>query len=190
MTSLPMIPATEAEAAPAWVTTSWFNTSAPPTLADLLGRVVVLHAFQMLCPGCVAHGIPQAQRIRATFPREEVGVVGFHTVFEHHEAMKPVSLQAFLHEYRVSFPVAVDAPGEDHPIPKTMAAYAMRGTPTLVLIDRAGRLRLHAFGRADDMAVGAAIASLVGERAAPGDVALPPASSDAPLGCDEDGCRR
>src|SRR3546814_10131498 len=31
----------------------WFN-SAPLTLAGLRGRVVVIGAFQMLCPGCVS----------------------------------------------------------------------------------------------------------------------------------------
>ena len=89
-------------------------------------------------------------------------VVGLHTVFEHHAAMSPVALEAFLHEYRVGFPVGVDAPATG-PVPATMAAYEMRGTPTLLLIDREGRLRLHAFGKVDDMAVGAAIATLLGE---------------------------
>ncbi len=45
-----------------------------------------------------------------------------------------------------------------------MAPYAMRGTPTLILIDRTGRIRAHEFGQIDDMAVGARIAQLVPER--------------------------
>lgn len=94
-------------------------------------------------------------------------MLGLHTVFEHHEAMRPVSLEAFLHEYRVTFPVGVDSPGDDSPIPKTMAAYQMQGTPTLILIDKQGRLRLQAFGRCDDLAVGAVVASLVAERMTP-----------------------
>lgn len=141
----------------------WFNQDAPLSLAALRGKVVVLHAFQMLCPGCVSHGIPQAQRIHDTFDEDEVAVVGLHTVFEHHAAMQPVSLAAFLHEYRVRFPVGVDAPGEGDPIPRTMHAYGMRGTPTLILIDRQGSLRQHAFGQASDLAVGAAIAQLLAE---------------------------
>lgn len=36
----------------------WFNSDAPLSLAGLRGKVVALHAFQMLCPGCVAHGLP------------------------------------------------------------------------------------------------------------------------------------
>jgi peroxiredoxin len=166
MAPLKLIPPEEALPAPGWSVESWFNAREPLSLAELRGRVVVLHAFQMLCPGCVTHAIPQAQRVRALFPHGEVAVVGLHTVFEHHEAMRPVSLEAFLHEYRVGFPVGVDEPSGGSPVPKTMAAYQMRGTPTLVLIDQLGRLRLHAFGRADDIALGAAIATLVAERSA------------------------
>ncbi len=148
-----------------WVTGPWFNADAPLQLLQLRGKVVVLHAFQMLCPACVHHGLPQAQRIDATFAAHGVAVVGLHTVFEHHAAMQPVSLQAFLHEYRITFPVGVDAPSADadDPIPVTMRAYGLQGTPSLVLIDRGGYVRHHAFGAEDDMAVGAAVASLVAE---------------------------
>jgi len=124
---------------------------------------VVLHAFQMLCPGCVQHGLPQAQRIHAVFEPSEVAVVGLHTVFEHHSAMSPVSLRAFIHEYRIAFPVGVDATGAEGPVPQTMQAYGLRGTPSLLLIDRQGRLRRHSFGAEEDMAVGAAIATLLAE---------------------------
>jgi hypothetical protein len=178
---LNLIPAQEAPLAPEWVTTEWMNHKGTLRLADLRGRVVALHAFQMLCPGCVSHGIPQAQRIATTFP--DVAVIGLHTVFEHHAAMTPVSLAAFLHEYRIGFPVGVDAPGPMAGVPTTMASYQMRGTPTLVLIDHRGRVRLHAFGRPDDMAVGAAVATLVEAAHAP--AAAQPAAEG---GCSPDGC--
>ncbi|MCB1494325.1 MAG: redoxin family protein [Bauldia sp.] len=141
----------------------WFNTAEPLTLEALRGRVVVLHAFQMLCPGCVRSGIPQAQRIAELFSPNDVAVIGIHTVFEHHDAMKPVSLAAFIAEYRIAFPVAVDQPSPDGAIPLTMAAYGMKGTPTLVLIDRAGRIRRQAFGAEDDLRVGADIGGLLAE---------------------------
>ncbi|MDF3068928.1 MAG: hypothetical protein K0R38_4529 [Polyangiaceae bacterium] len=97
--------------APPWLVSEWLNTPSPLTLQGLRGRVVLLHAFQMLCPACVAHGIPQAQRVAETFAGAALAVVGLHTVFEHHDAMKVESLRAFLHEYRVRFPVGVDALG-------------------------------------------------------------------------------
>jgi len=89
----------------------WFNTNKPITLAQLSGRLVVIEAFQMLCPGCVSHGLPQARAVYEHFSQDKVAVIGLHSVFEHHDAMTPVSLQAFLHGYRIFFPVGVDAPG-------------------------------------------------------------------------------
>ncbi len=149
--------------APPWQVTQWFNTAAPLSVESLRGQVIVLEAFQMLCPGCVSHGLPQAARVQATFPKQRVAVVGLHTVFEHHAAMTPVALQAFLHEYRIGFPVGVDRPATSGSIPETMRAYAMQGTPTLVLIDAEGRLRAQHFGQVGDLALGAQIAGLLAE---------------------------
>ena len=154
------------EAAPPWATSRWFNHEGEPLQpAALLGRVIVLHAFQMLCPACVHHGLPQAQRIQAAFADEDVAVVGLHSVFEHHAAMTPVSLEAFLHENRIRFAVGVDAAASDaaDPIPITMRRYGFKGTPTLVLIDPKGRMRRHAFGAEEDLTIGAAIAALLAE---------------------------
>ena len=149
-------------AAPELAVTQWFNTPDNPTLAGLRGEVVVIEAFQMLCPGCVSHGLPQAKRIQQTFGGA-VTVLGLHCVFEHHEAMTPVSLEAFLYEYRITFPVGVDTHTPGTTLPVTMGRYELRGTPSLVLIDRAGRIRLNAFGQADDLAVGAILARLIDE---------------------------
>ena len=140
---------TTGQLAPPWQVSRWFN-SAPLTLADLRGRVVVAHAFQMLCPGCAVHALPQMQRVRQTFPADRVAVIGLHTVFEHHEAQGPAALEAFLYEYRYAFPVGV-------------RVHAMQGTPTLMLIDAQGRLREQHFGVLDDLALGAALGRLLGE---------------------------
>lgn len=42
---------------------------------------------------------------------------------------------------------------------------SLRGTPSLVLIDRQGHLRLSHFGHPDDLAVGSAIGQLLAETA-------------------------
>lgn len=152
--------------APPILAAEWFNTPEPLTLEGLRDRVVAIECFQMLCPGCVSHGLPQAARIAQTFRPEDVAVIGLHCVFEHHAAMPPVALSAFLHEYRISFPVAVDMPGKTGPLPQTMAAYALEGTPTLLLIDRVGRLRARHFGSVPDLALGAEIMMLVQEDSA------------------------
>lgn len=142
----------------------WFNTKAPLTLAGLHGKVVLLHAFQMLCPACVRLATPQAEQVHEQFAGPDLAVIGLHTVFEHHDAMQPVSLAAYIHENRLRFPIAVDRPNSHGGIPATMRAYDMQGTPTLILIDRQGRMRQHAFGHVPDLALGAEIGTLLAER--------------------------
>lgn len=147
--------------APEWTIEQWLNTPEHYGLSDFRGKVVMLHAFQMLCPGCVSHALPQAQRAWKMFSRDDLMVIGLHTVFEHHDAMMPNALKAFVHEYGLSFPIAVDAPSDSHRQPTTMLDYGMRGTPTLVLIDRHGFIRRHSFGRIDDLELGAELATLI-----------------------------
>jgi peroxiredoxin len=184
---------TIARPAPPWQVEQWFNTDQPLSLEALRGKVVVLEAFQMLCPGCVSHGLPQAARVRDTFAAEQVAVIGLHTVFEHHAAMTPTSLEAFLYEYRITFPVGVDKAGGDEnagvDIPQTMQAYAMPGTPTLTLIDAQGRIRHQHFGQISDLVLGAEIATLVNEAETLREIAKVQQPEKAvQAGCDGDAC--
>jgi peroxiredoxin len=151
---------------PDWQVSRWFNTESPPRLADLHGQVVLIHAFQMLCPGCVTHGLPLATKVHEHFGGEGVAVIGLHCVFEHHEAMGPQALQAFIHEYRLRFPIGVDVPSPDGPIPLTMRQWRLRGTPSTLLLDRQGRLRLHHFGALDELRLGISIGRLLAESSA------------------------
>ncbi|OYX18582.1 MAG: hypothetical protein B7Z04_11885 [Rhodobacterales bacterium 32-66-9] len=167
-----------AEPAQPWATTRWFN-SEPLTLEDLRGRVIVLGTFQMLCPGCVANGLPQLQRIEQTFNRSDVAVIGLHTVFEHHAAMTPTSLEAFLLEYRIGFPVGVDAHDDPAGAPLTMTRYELRGTPSLVLIDRVGLIRFRGFGHEPDLALGARIAQVIAQH----DVGVTSAENSVKAAC-------
>jgi hypothetical protein len=145
---------------------SWFNCDGPLLLSGLRGRVVVLAAFQVLCPNSVAAGIPQAKRIFETFEPKDVVVIGLHATFEHHDAFSTPVLKAFIQEYRLKFPIALDQPNPTSPIPHTMERYKMRGTPSLILIDRLGLVRKHAFGAVDDLRIGAEIGALTQESAA------------------------
>ncbi|MEO7854002.1 MAG: redoxin family protein [Rubrivivax sp.] len=168
----------------------WLNTPQPITLESLRGRVVLLHAFQMLCPGCVSQGIPQAKRLHALFAPSELAVIGLHTVFEHHAVMNAAALKVFVHEYRLEFPIGIDeASAEDaNPLPLTMQAYDLQGTPSVVLIDRQGSLRFTHFGPIDDLALGVLIGQLTATPAAEPQRAIasaPGAGSDA---CDDGAC--
>ena len=181
---------TELSTAPQLQVERWLNTDTPISLDDLRGRVVFIEAFQMLCPGCVSHGLPQAVRVSQTFRREDVVVLGLHSVFEHHAAQgSDDALAAFLHEYGIRFPVAMDKASPNGPVPLTMADYRLRGTPSTILIDPQGVLRGRYFGRLDDMVVGAEIMSLL--KSDPLDLAddAGETAAEHSAGCDADGCR-
>lgn len=143
-------------------TTDWLNTDRPLGPGDFRGRVLAVEVFQMLCPGCVLHGLPQAQRLAQTFDAKDLAVIGLHSVFEHHDGNSREGLAAFLHEWRIRFPVAIDAPG-DGPLPRTMAAWALQGTPSLILFDRRGQMRARHFGQVADLALGAEMMGLISE---------------------------
>ncbi len=173
--------------APELRTSDWLNTHHPITLAELRGKVVFIEVFQMLCPGCVSHGLPQAQKVAQTFSRDDVVVLGLHTVFEHHAAQGTrEALAAFLHEYKLTFPVAIDAPSKNKAIPQTMELYQMRGTPTTIILDRHGQIRKHKFGREEDMIIGAEVMALLREPYLPEGQSL--ADSDPAKGCTDEGC--
>ena len=140
---------------------TWCNAPADFRLDSLRGRIVVLHTFQLLCPGCVIHALPQIARIEQAFADTELAVVGLHTVFEHHEAMHVGVLRAFLHEYRIKHPVGVDRARPGQAVPSTMARLGLRGTPSLLLLDRAGVERFRHFGGIDDLQLGATVGGLL-----------------------------
>ena len=153
------------ELAPELQVVQWFNTDEEVKLRNCRNKVIVLHAFQMLCPGCVLHGLPQTQRIFDFFSNSDVMVIGLHTVFEHHQAMTPVSLESFLYGFKYTFPVGVDIPdASGRNIPLTMKSYGCQGTPSLILIDKKGYIRRHYFGPVDDMRIGSEIAFLLAEK--------------------------
>jgi peroxiredoxin len=177
--------------APPLQVSQWLNTKGPLTLASLRGRVVVLEAFQMLCPACVSHSLPQARKVRQLFAEKDVAVIGLHTVFEHHDVLSPAALDAFVREYRLPFPIGIDQPAGGS-IPATMREYQMQGTPTTVLIDRQGRIRMSHFGVIDDIALGAAIGQLTAEDVPSALAAHRPEEAEPRaaenVSCDEHGC--
>jgi hypothetical protein len=72
-----------------------------------------------------------------------------------------------------------------------MQAYSLQGTPSLVLIDRQGIVRLEHFGHLDDLPLGALIGQLVAQAPAPelAQATTGQAAGNATQGqCDDKGC--
>ena len=144
-----------------WFVSQWFNTDSAITIEQLKGHVVVVGAFQMLCPGCVAHSIPQLKKFHELSKALPLTVIGLHTVFEHHHAMQPHALAAFIHEYRLSFPIGVAAYEGDSLMPKTMQDWQMQGTPSTFVLSVNSELCLHQFGHLDDLTLGIFVGQLL-----------------------------
>ena len=141
----------------------WLNTKDDISLDKLQGNVVLIYVFQMLCPACINHSIPQANKIHQMFAPENLQVLGLHSVSEHHDAMKEISLRAFMHEFRVKFPVGIDKESIRTKgfIPQTMEKYSMQGTPSLLIYDKKGELKLQHFGHLEDMELGFILGTLI-----------------------------
>lgn len=123
--------------------------------------VVVVTVFQMLCPACTRLSLPQAGQLYEVFSREDLVLIGLHSVFEHHEVMTPKALRVFASEYRLEFPIPVDRMQENSALPATMEKWALQGTPSLMVFDRGGELGVQHFWHLDDLRLGALLGSLI-----------------------------
>jgi hypothetical protein len=111
-------------------------------------------------------------RQRCSFDRDQIVVLGLHTVFEHRDVMGGDPLAVFLSEYRIDFPAGSDRHDGD-PVPPTMQPHGLRGTPSTVLIDRGGRLRHSTFGTVDDLVLGGQLGQLLAEAPSPHPIGRP-----------------
>ena len=98
------------------------------------------------------------------FSERDIVVIGLHTVFEHHAVMGADSLEVFVHAYELTYPIGIDQPCVQGNILLIMQAYGLRGTPSLVVLDRLGRIRLNHFGHIDHLRIGALQGQLVAEK--------------------------
>lgn len=153
----------ESKTAPELSVSSWLNTNKPMSLLKLRGKVILLEAFQMLCPACVFRSLPQASVFAELFRGEDFQLIGLHSVFEHHDVMTKEALEVFIHEYNLKFPIAIDKPSSGEAIPQTMKAYNMGGTPTTILIDKSGKIRASYLGQVREEQITAQIGYLLAE---------------------------
>src|SRR3546814_12044364 len=75
--------------APAWTVSRWFNADGAPSLQSLRGRVVFVHAFQMLCPACVQHAVPPSLKVAAAFASPDLAAIGLLPAFDHPPGIGP-----------------------------------------------------------------------------------------------------
>ena len=99
------------------------------SLADYRGKIVVLEFFATWCEPC-RYTAPVLQTLSARYKNKDVAIVGI-AIDDGNDV--PVKLKAFMKEYKLTYPVAMD---NGH-VKKQYDAYAL---PTTVIIDRGGRI--------------------------------------------------
>jgi peroxiredoxin len=110
----------------------WVN-SRPIKLADLRGKVVVLHFWTFGCINCI-HNLPVYKTWYDELPRDKVEIVGVHTpeTAAEHEFD---GLQRAAKQRDLKFPIAMDLHAE------TWKAWGNSVWPAVYLIDRHGDVR-------------------------------------------------
>jgi thiol-disulfide isomerase/thioredoxin len=109
----------------------WLNTDIPLMLQDFRGKIVLLDFWSYCCINC-HHVMDDIQRLKLEFPNE-LAVIGVHSA--------KFSNERELHQLRH----AILRHGITHPVVndsemKVWKQYAIRGWPSFVLINPAGRL--------------------------------------------------
>ena len=118
------------EKAPELELESWVQGE-PSTIAEEKGKVILIEVFQVNCPGCFIHGLPEVIEIFNKYQGQPLVVWGLATAFEDFDKNNLENLQALLRtgevigetleamnrsallnanrlEYPISFPVAWD----------------------------------------------------------------------------------
>ena len=54
----------------------------PANFSTLSGRVVLVEVFQVNCPGCFVHALPEVQHLHQTYQDRGLAVIGLATAFE------------------------------------------------------------------------------------------------------------
>lgn len=103
----------------------------PRSLAQLRGQVVLIEVFQVNCPGCFVHALPEALRLHQLYHHDGLEVIGLATAFEDFDKNTEANLRLLLEhgeligdplqqlgaakllnvnriDYRLDFPVALD----------------------------------------------------------------------------------
>jgi thiol-disulfide isomerase/thioredoxin len=139
--------------APEWDVRDWTDGK-PRTLADYRGKIVFLDFWGMWCGPCVSQ-LPVLEKLREKYEPRGVVFVSIHTAGE-----KADRIRRFLEFSKSTLVSAVDI-GVGRDVNGTTAdRYGIRGYPTVVLIDRAGKIAFRSDDRSQFPKVGAIMKEL------------------------------
>ena len=109
----------------------WLNTSAPLTITDLRGKVVVLDFWTYGCINCL-HVIPELKALEEKYA-DELVVIGVHSAKFENEG-ETENIERIIQRYELEHPVVNDREFQ------IWSQYGVRAWPTLVIIDPEGNV--------------------------------------------------
>jgi peroxiredoxin len=118
----------------------WIN-SEPLKMADLKGKVVVVHFFAFGCSNCI-NNYPWYREWHEAFAGQDVVLVGIHTPETQTETDNQL-LRDSLEHHQLKYPVAVDKEK------KMWQAWYNGIWPSVYIVDREGRVRYWWYGELD-----------------------------------------
>ncbi len=128
-----LVGASDAPPAPPLTTNGTWINSEPLMLESLRGRVVLLNFWSYRCPYC-RNALPELSRLDARFRKRGLTVIGIHSpMMESDKVLANVRTQVTA--LGLHYPVVTD---NGHQL---WDAFEMEAWPTVVLLDKAGRIR-------------------------------------------------
>ena len=148
-------PAATARPAPEFAPGAWIN-SAPLTLEQLRGKVVLVEFWTYTCINCI-HVTPYVKQWHERYKGDGLVVVGVHTP-EYDEEKIPGNVRDAVRRYGITYPVVQD---NDY---ATWNAYGNQYWPALYLVDQDGRIVYRHYGEGGYDATEAKIRALLAQR--------------------------
>jgi len=149
-----LIPVGIAPAAPDFAAGVWINSD-PTTLEKLSGRVVLVEFWTFGCYNC-RNTLPFVKAWNAKYSDHGLTIVGVHTP-ETSEEYNLDSVRREVPSLGIKYPVVTD---NDY---KTWKAYNVEAWPTLLVIDKKGRIRWEHVGEGRYEETESVIKSLLAE---------------------------
>lgn len=127
-----LISSSVARQAPALLDGRWLN-SEPVTLESLRGKVVLVDFWTFGCYNC-RNTVPTLKRFDQEYRAEGLTIVGVHTPESDYEKNFG-NIQEAVKRLGIKYPVVTDTGGD------SWRAYDIEAWPTVVILDKAGRIR-------------------------------------------------